>query len=286
MIWTLYRGVKTPLMSVGIFLFLVSLYNSVQINSNSLFESNHGIKFVKRLDEMKGEIKYGRLTASQAGSFNQIIAQEIIKGKRSQRLEVISNTPVEIQEKAQVVTEIAEIPEPAILENLDLKLDQLFYKEAQKDGTYTGGAKISNGLIEEVWVVFPNGEELSLSIVDRMVGNVFQFHDTETGEIQSGMIYEVKKNQQYMITLTSDSKFSGLRLGFSLNGEHYFQDEQQDMGDIQNIVENENIANDNDDPYEALIKEDQQLLEAENKAYEEYYNQQQPSEIQEVNFNF
>ncbi len=47
-----------------------------------------------------------------------------------------------------------------------------------------------------------------------MAGNVFTYEDAETRERKSGIFYEVKEGT-YMINLTNDSKYAGVRMEFT-----------------------------------------------------------------------
>jgi hypothetical protein len=126
-----------------------------------------------------------------------------------------------------VSNEVVAAAEPAIRGDLDLSLSSVFHKKPLAKGTFSGSAKTVDGVVEEIYVSLPNGESIEISTRDRMAGNVFQYEDSNTREIKSGMLYEVKKGT-YMVTLTNDSKFAGTRLEFNTNGaEVAYSDDYQ-----------------------------------------------------------
>jgi len=130
-------------------------------------------------------------------------------------------------------------PAPAIKADLDLNLNNVFFKKPLKQGSFAGSAKAVDGIIEEIYVTMPDGRSIEINTQERMTGNVFSYEDTETREMKSGMFYEVKKGT-YMITLTNDSQFPGARLEFkannaevAYNNDHYSAQESWNM-DQQN----------------------------------------------------
>lgn len=191
-------------------LMLTGVYNSILVNSDSFMGQDWGIKFVKRLDELQGKITVGRMAASTMSwtALEEKKAKELAKVKP---VKAVKQPEPKIA-KAEPVEDIAE---PAIQEDLSLKLDQVFFKKPLDKGSFSGHARTVDGYIEEIVVNLPDGKSIFIDTRDRMVGNVFTYEDTQTGEVRSGMFYEVKKGSQYMITLTNDSAYGGLRLGFS-----------------------------------------------------------------------
>jgi hypothetical protein len=113
-----------------------------------------------------------------------------------------------------------------------------------------------DGIIEEIDVTLPDGKKFILNTNERMVGNVFQYEDTETREMRSGLIYPVNiKEGKYMITLTDDTNYKGMRLEFKAQKGNEFEskDGNKDWAMNEKPEDNQNldINNFEDDSYEA-----------------------------------
>lgn len=201
--------------TVSLLLFM-GVYNSIQVNSYGFMQQPTDIRFIKRLDEIKGKVTIGRMAAStvQWESLSQVSQQhntdKKIKDTPELKEEIKSPEPSGVVEVEQSVVNI---PDPAVKADLDMQLSKVFFKKPLQAGTFSGAAKTVDGVIEEVYVELPGGHSFEINTRDRMVGNVFQYEDTQTRELKSGMFYEVKKGT-YMITLTNDSQYAGLRMEF------------------------------------------------------------------------
>jgi hypothetical protein len=114
--------------------------------------------------------------------------------------------------------EVVENKPAAVVTNTDpLELTGGFYQKKSLEGAkFEGGVKISNGVVEALYATLPDGKKLNINIINQeMVGNVFQFEDSETREIKSGLFYAVNAEKgEYMLNLTDDSNFAGIRLEF------------------------------------------------------------------------
>lgn len=173
-----------------------------------------GIKFTKRLDEINGKITIGRRAAS-ASPWN-VLGAEPQKSHAQVKIAKIVAKKVASKTVEEVAKQVAG---PAISGDLDLELKNVFFKKPYDQGTFSGSAKTVDGIIEEIYISMPNGQNVEINTRDRMTGNVFQYEDTQTREMKSGLFYEVKKGT-YMITLTDDSQFPGARFEFTaLNSE-------------------------------------------------------------------
>lgn len=192
-------------------------YNSMFVNNDTFMNKTAGIKFTKRLDEINGKVVIGRMAASSSPwtALNKKATKKVEKTNKA-----IAKKKFKKAEKklAKAVKKIAKVklPEPAIKGDFELNLTNVFHKKPLESGTFSGSAKTVDGVIEEIYVNLPNGKTIDINTRERMMGNVFQYEDSETREMKSGMFYEVKKGT-YMITLTNDSKFKGTRLEFKAN---------------------------------------------------------------------
>lgn len=225
-------------------------YNSMFVNNVSFMSADSGIKFTKRLDEINGRITIGRMAASAApwGGSNKKVKKIAVTKKPETIKKKAFKVEKPVQKEAKKVAQNNSQISPAINADLDLKLENVFYKKPYDKGTFSGSAKTVDGIIEEIYISMPSGQSIEINTRDRMVGNVFQYEDTETREMKSGMFYEVKKGT-YMITLTNDSQFPGARFEFKTtsssevgyNDDYYSAQESWDM-DQQNM--NNDVAQD------------------------------------------
>ena len=211
------------------FLFHSSLV-TFQSNDDS-FMAESPVKFLKRLDELNGEVVETRRVASISlnflGSEKRLAPNphKVDFKKRSVKTASVSNqvkttqaAPVRFEKKSQVQapgqsSEVASetaIIEPTIKENLVLTLTNIFYKKSL-EGEFYGEAITSNGVLEAVHVELPDGNTIEINTHEQMTGNVFRYEDPETRDVKSGMMYKVKDNE-YIITLTNLSKYPGIRL--------------------------------------------------------------------------
>ncbi|MCO4753432.1 MAG: hypothetical protein KC478_03070 [Bacteriovoracaceae bacterium] len=185
-------------------------YNSMVMQDTAFMSDNSGIKFAKRLDEMNGKVVVGRMAASTPKwtSLSEVKNKEV-----APKVEVVAKKEVVEQEQQEVVA----FAEPAIQGDLELKVTNVFFKEALKDGQFTGSARSVDGVVEEIYVNLPNGQTINVNSRERMEGNVFVYEDEATGEEARGMFYEVKEGT-YMVTLTNDSRYAGARMELKVEG--------------------------------------------------------------------
>jgi len=208
-------------------------YNSIIVNNDAFMNKSAGIKFTKRLDEINGKIVIGRMAASSipwTGLKKQEKKKEVVTAKKK----FFAKKVVQVEKKAEEVMNNP-VPAPAINADLELSLSNVFHKKPLAAGSFSGSAKTVDGVIEEIYVNLPGGKRIEINTRERMMGNVFQYEDTETRELKSAMFYEVKRGT-YMITLTNDSKFAGTRLEFkanetevAYNDDHYTAQESWEM---------------------------------------------------------
>jgi hypothetical protein len=240
-------------------------YNSMFISNDAFMNQTAGIKFTKRLDEISGKVVIGRMAASSSPwtALNKKAQKKVAKAKKAIVKGNYKKAERKLRKALKKVAKKIDMPTPAIQGDLDLSLSNVFHKKPLKAGSFSGSAKTVDGVIEEIYVSLPNGRTIEINTNERMMGNVFQYEDTKTREMQSGMFYEVKKGT-YMITLTSDSQYKGTRLEFkasetevAYNDDHYSAQESWEM-DQQN-------------EQKELAQEDTQQLDQNN-------NEEQPTE--------
>jgi hypothetical protein len=275
--------IGTGLLGTALMVVLAS-YNTMSVDYTAFTKNDLDIRFSKRLDNITGEIIIGRMAAS-IPKWNEIatksIGKEVIKIKNDVKIKKIIETKKEYVKTVQ--------PAPVVASNLDLELTGGFYnKKSLKDnGSFSGSAKVVNGVIESISLNLPNDESVDIhTSKDKMVGNVFQYEDTGTGENRTGLFYEVKKGT-YMVTLTNDSVYPNMRLELKTDSEI----------DNANLASKSNWAMDEqEDEYAKIIKEDSQIaiaqtqgiaMTTEEKAQEEKAAMQdQIDELKEQNQNF
>lgn len=186
---------------------VVGTYNSIVINTDE-FMNQQEVRFVKRLDEVYGVVKTGRLMANQ-GKWTKIASRPVVKEK-------VFMSAVSVPKKEEVKETVAseEIEsKAAIKEELSLELSEVFnakkYPQPPKAGEFNGTLSARDGIIESISVALPRGESFSVNFSE-MTGNVFEY-DID-GETLSGMIYQMDKSS-YMVTLTN-GPLEGTRLKF------------------------------------------------------------------------
>lgn len=223
-------------------------YNSMVVNNDAFMTADSGIKFTKRLDEINGKVTIGRMAASSTPwtNFHKKAEKLVKKAEKKIAKKKFKKAEKMLKKAVEKVASTSSKPAPAINADLDLKLNNVFFKKPLAQGSFTGSAKTVDGVIEEIYVSMPNGSTIEINTQERMTGNVFQYEDSQTREMKSGMFYEVKKGT-YMITLTNDSQFPGARFEFkadnaevAYNNDHYSAQESWDM-DQQN--QNNELAN-------------------------------------------
>lgn len=189
-------------------------FNSIYTDQTAFMENDFDIKFAKRIDEMNGEVTVGRLAASLRPWKDSV--KKIDMNKVNAQASSLDVYVVGKEVKAQVAAvQDSFVPEPAVKDNLVLELTGGLYDKASINigNNISGAAETVDGVIQNVKINLPGGEVFTIDTRERMVGNVFEFEDSQTRELRSGLFYKVKANT-YMITITDDSKYAGLRLEF------------------------------------------------------------------------
>lgn len=237
---TAFKRVTVSFSSLAFAVLAVTgVYNTVVLKNDSFMAYDSGVKFVKRLDEIQGRITIGRMAASTK-SWTKLAPKKVEKKEVIKKVAKVVPNKIEKEEFKQV--QPAEVPEPAIKGDLDLTVSNVFFKQPLKEGSFSGSARTVDGVIEEIYISLPDGDQIEINTNERMVGNVFQYEDSLTGDIRSGMFYEVKPGT-YMITLTGDKdyRYSGVRVEFKAeNGsqvaysDEYYESTQSWGMDNQN----------------------------------------------------
>ena len=214
---------QTVLGLLGFAFVVLGSYNSVVINSDE-FMGQQEVRFVKRLDEMNGVVKAGRLMANH-GQWTKLSPGKVLTPPKAFISAVKAPLPQVIEPSAPAAP-VDTGSTAAIQEELDLSLAEVFnakkFPQAPKPGSFSGSLTASDGTISSISVTLPNGETFSVSSAD-MVGNVFQYPDESAGTedgMASGMIYPMDK-QSYMVTLTNGS-LEGTRLKFNVQKEEEY----------------------------------------------------------------
>jgi len=271
---TLKRATFGTFMIASALMIALGGYNSALVDETAFLRNDFGIKLAKRLDEIKGEIIVGRMAAS-IPTWNQS-STKLIK-KQAEQLIKNEITPKKISKKKKIAQIDKAIPAPVVNDDLELSLSGGFYdKKALTDASqFSGSAVVQDGVIEAINVSLPGGQVLSINTNERMVGNVFQYEDTGTRERKSGLFYKVKPGV-FMVTLTDDTQFPGLRLEFKTN-------------ESAEIAENNNLDVDYQD------NQPQELEQAQNNQEVDFYQEaatqeqapvEQPAENTSYGFNF
>lgn len=198
-------------------------YNTVLMSDTAFMSASSEIKFAKRLDEIEGKVVVGRMAASTVWQTIEPATEKVVKQKIEKKVAEVK------QEQASELAQEIDTPAPAIKGDLELSLTNVFYKKALKEGSFSGSARTVDGIVEEIYVNLPEGEVIEINTREQMMGNVFQYEDSETREMKSALFYEVKPGT-YMVTLTNDSKYAGVRMEFNTGDaaiaydEEYYQD--------------------------------------------------------------
>jgi hypothetical protein len=215
----------------GIF-FGLGIYNSVMINSADFLQTPHP-RFVKRLDEMKGEVKVGRIVANQGmwvnlGDMKPAI-QNMAKLPKRDMVRVAQSSSTGSNEVVDASSQAA------INDDLELTVVEVFsakkFPKTLQANEVSGSLKTQAGTLDSLSVQLPNNESISISSAE-MVGNVFEY-DSE-GETLSGMIYEMGQGA-YMVTLTN-GPFEGTRMKFQApKSEEVLAEEAQGREEAEQV---------------------------------------------------
>lgn len=201
--------------------FGLGVYNAMIVNSDAFMNEVHDIKFVKRLDEIHGKVQFGRIAASDSEWQDLGSSKPAVKTVRPLKNKTATLLKKKVDPLKKKVEKTLDLPPPAISSDLELNVTNVFFKGPLDPAKVSGSMRVFNGYIEELTVVLPDGSVIDIQTKERMVGNVFQYEDLETREIKSGMFYEVK-NGTYMLNLTSDSLYPGLRVELKSNNDEQF----------------------------------------------------------------
>ena len=196
----------------------IGMMNSFDMgNKNNFLKNDYSIKFAKRIDDITGEYIVGRTAAS--------IPKGLIFNKTQKKSLALQPAPITTKEveKKEVKNEVSktavekfEDSDPVIKEIAAAQLTGGMYNRNPLLNVpeNAGSISVSRGEITNLSVNLPNGGKFSPTISrDAMVGNVFQYEDTETREMKSGLLYKIKEGH-YMATFTDDSKHGTVRLEF------------------------------------------------------------------------
>ncbi|MBC75770.1 MAG: hypothetical protein CME64_07125 [Halobacteriovoraceae bacterium] len=265
-------------------------YNSMVMRDTAFMKSDSGIKFAKRLDEYNGKVVVGRMAAStpkwtQLSDVKEVVVEE---QKVEAPKDLIKES--EVQKQEEVAIHNNEYVEPAIKGDLDMKVTNVFFKKAIKEGEFSGSAKSYDGVVEEIYVNIPGSAPIEINTRERMEGNVFVYEDSATGEEARGMFYEVKKGT-YMITLTNDSQYAGLRMELEAQGEAevayeegYYDRNAGWTTDSQNL--DDEYAQNDFDQDENYDEYDQNYDSDYDAQYDQYEYQDNADKEGEFGFNF
>lgn len=194
-----------------LFFVATGTYNAIVINSESHLNVAD-MRFVKRLDEMKGVIEPGRLVATgiqwQKLQETQTVSSNALRAPVIQTINTVSSAS---SNGESVPPQTA--PGAAVTEELNLNLVEVINPKKWQNGVpageFSGSLTTANGSIDSLSVSLPNGEGVTVSFSE-MNGNVFEY-DID-GEVYSGMLYQVDQTA-YMVTLTN-GPLEGTRLRF------------------------------------------------------------------------
>lgn len=261
----------------------VGTYNAIVINSESQIGSD--IRFVKRLDELYGVTKPGRLVAA---------SRDWKKLPTPQKVEVAQAKREIIQEvkttQASVEASAPQEAVAAVQEELSLTLTEVVNPKKWEQGLnntqFTGSLTTSNGTIESLDVALPNGEGVSVSFSE-MNGNVFQYD--LGGEIYTGMMYQVDRNA-FMITLTN-GPLEGTRMKFhgEPSRDENYENQVAQAGSMGTNTDSDNYGQPTDEEFnkrydqpvlQAQVAEPQQPVET-----DPYYGQPAYTEEQAYNMD-
>lgn len=234
------------------FLIVTGTYNAVVINSESRIDGSD-IRFVKRLDELHGVTKPGRLVAASIQWQKLAPAQVAMIPKK----DIIQTVSYKEAAPSNDVASATEAPtEAAVKEDLNLSLTEVVNPKKWQQGLTTaqfnGSLSTREGTIESLSVALPNGEGVSVSFSE-MSGNVFEY-DLD-GEVYSGMMYQVDQ-LTYMVTLTN-GPLEGTRLRFA--GQPNVEQEQAQEA----VADAAEISRDaNQDMYDGQVQEPTESAQA------------------------
>ena len=261
------KSIKTFAMLGCCAVVISGIYNSLHTSDD--FMSDPEVRLVKRLDELKGKVKVGRMAASTIG-WSKLTANKVSKpaAPKLKRVKKIAKKADQAKSKRIIRASIQE----------DLQLDavqvfnaKLFKKPLDmKNNDFSGSLTAKGGVLESVQINLPTGENIEISSYDEMNGNVFQYEDSETREVYSGMFYKIKEGS-YMVTLTNDQRFAGTRIQFEAPKEAGYEAPN----------ENEYASWAHDDGHSQKSQENNNVAEQLNHAQDEYYDNENANNYDE-----
>jgi hypothetical protein len=218
----LFKSKRQVSALMGFGFVVLGAYNSVMVNSDA-FMSHEGLPFVKRLDEIHGDVRVGRQMANA------------VPGGRWINLASAptANGAVQAEEVVTVAVDAPSENPAAITTELSLELTEVFNAKKYPQGTkeFAGSLAARDGVLESISVELPQGEAFTVSSA-QLTGNVFTY-DID-GEDFSGMMYQMDE-QSYMVTLTN-GPLEGTRLKFTAAKE-------EEIGNNAQIAENNDTHN-------------------------------------------
>ncbi len=220
----LFKSKRQVSALLGVSFVVLGAYNSVMVNSDAFMDSD-GLPFIKRLDEINGEVRVGRQMANAAPGGRWINLASAPQKEEAAPV-VVSAAPVAVSEA------VSENP-AAIVAELNLELTEVFNAKKYPQGTkeFAGNLAARDGVLEAISVELPQGESFTVSSA-QLTGNVFTY-DID-GEDFSGMMYQMDEHS-YMVTLTN-GPLEGTRLKFTAAKE-------EDYGNNAQIAENNDTHN-------------------------------------------
>ncbi len=261
-------------------LFTSGTYNTFVLNSKSFMKSRE-VKFVKRLDEIQGEVKVAQNNWNDLASpkIKQEVRREIIAVKKInennpsvQKRKIQKKDLASAERKIQnPITQENVKADPIIKQRLDLKLASFFntrlYKAPLKGEQFEGSLYTNDGMIESLEVSLPEGKSINIAYSE-MQGNIFTYE--LNGELYSGMIYEAGKGN-YMVNLTN-GPYADTRMKFM--GEEALTDPNRDIANKAIKVDEDKLDQADDYSDEELDKEEKRKELADDAVdnYEENYN--------------
>ena len=260
--WTLITGVSSVM--------LLGAFNSLSIKTTSLkLKNDLNIKFAKRLDEITGEYVVGRNAASLP-KFEKPVAKKVKK--------IIKVSKAPIKETPKTRESIEEANPPKVQNVSGAVLVGGFYDKTPLKNVPVdaGELHVLNGEMNNISVRFPDGRIFNpIFLPNKMVGNVFQYEDSGTNEIKSGLIYPLGEGH-YMVTFTDDSVFSTVRLEFKTRDRL-----ASNVKDNANCgIDEQNYANDNmkaqaEDPYSYEVESPKEAPSFDQGDYAQYEDPQE-----------
>ena len=264
-------------MVFGLFM-ITGTYNAVVINSES-YISGQDVRLVKRLDEVYGVVKPGRLVASSM-KWQKLTPVQATQVK--QKFIQQASRPLLAQpQTSERQPESEVVAQAAVQEELSLKLVEVMNPKKWSQGLnqshFTGSLSTRDGVIEDLSVSLPNDEGLTVAF-SGLTGNVFQYE--ANGESYSGMMYQVDQNS-YKVNITS-GPLEGTIMTFAAEPsvEQLAMEEQHQIQMEQN---REEVALASEDPNMGMnVENNQEQAPEQESAYGTFGDPQLPVEAQQA----